>query len=110
MSGKVRRGGWGGIWGAAPPFGGGRALFWGVLGVFWVVFFSSALFWRMEELGDALRSHHNIEDFASLLLPAQVLGGGLDLGSLGGGGRCGVSTRRNLGFIWGSFGVSMGQT
>uniref|UniRef100_A0A8C3LQ75 DNA polymerase alpha subunit B N-terminal domain-containing protein n=1 Tax=Chrysolophus pictus TaxID=9089 RepID=A0A8C3LQ75_CHRPC len=29
------------------------------------------LFWRMEELGDALRSHHNIEDFASLLLPAQ---------------------------------------
>ncbi|XP_042748285.1 DNA polymerase alpha subunit B-like, partial [Lagopus leucura] len=27
-----------------------------------------ALFWRMEELGDALRSHHNIEDFASLLL------------------------------------------
>ncbi|NXF55247.1 DPOA2 polymerase, partial [Oceanites oceanicus] len=30
-----------------------------------------ALSWRIEELGDALKSHHRLEDFAPLLLPAQ---------------------------------------
>ncbi|XP_055649233.1 LOW QUALITY PROTEIN: DNA polymerase alpha subunit B [Falco peregrinus] len=30
-----------------------------------------ALLWRMEELGTALRSHHHLEDFASVSLPAQ---------------------------------------
>ncbi|XP_040437251.1 DNA polymerase alpha subunit B isoform X1 [Falco naumanni] len=29
------------------------------------------LLWRMEELGDALKSHHHLEDFASVSLPAQ---------------------------------------
>ncbi|XP_075382235.1 DNA polymerase alpha subunit B [Mycteria americana] len=29
------------------------------------------LSWRIEELGDALKSHHHLEDFASVLLPAQ---------------------------------------
>ncbi|NXW10639.1 DPOA2 polymerase, partial [Fregetta grallaria] len=30
-----------------------------------------ALSWRIEELGEALKSHHRLEDFAPLLLPAQ---------------------------------------
>ncbi|NXT38929.1 DPOA2 polymerase, partial [Pelecanoides urinatrix] len=30
-----------------------------------------ALCWRIEELGDALKNHHHLEDFASALLPAQ---------------------------------------
>ncbi|NXT26527.1 DPOA2 polymerase, partial [Syrrhaptes paradoxus] len=30
-----------------------------------------ALSWRIEELGDALKSRHHLEDFASVLLPAQ---------------------------------------
>ncbi|NXV77345.1 DPOA2 polymerase, partial [Atlantisia rogersi] len=30
-----------------------------------------ALSWRMEELGDALRTHHHLDDFASAQLPAQ---------------------------------------
>lgn len=30
------------------------------------------LSWRIEELGDALKSHHHLEDFASVLLPVQV--------------------------------------
>ncbi|XP_010191528.1 PREDICTED: DNA polymerase alpha subunit B, partial [Mesitornis unicolor] len=29
------------------------------------------LSWRIEELGDALKSHHRLEDFASVALPAQ---------------------------------------
>ncbi|NXC78402.1 DPOA2 polymerase, partial [Anhinga anhinga] len=29
------------------------------------------LSWRIEELGDALKSHHRLEDFASVTLPAQ---------------------------------------
>ncbi|KAF1420318.1 DNA polymerase alpha subunit B, partial [Spheniscus magellanicus] len=29
------------------------------------------LSWRIEELGDALKSHHHLEDFAPVLLPAQ---------------------------------------
>ncbi|XP_040977879.1 DNA polymerase alpha subunit B isoform X1 [Aquila chrysaetos chrysaetos] len=29
------------------------------------------LSWRIEELGDVLKSHHHLEDFASVLLPAQ---------------------------------------
>ncbi|NXY78537.1 DPOA2 polymerase, partial [Glareola pratincola] len=29
------------------------------------------LSWRIEELGDALKSHHRLEEFASVLLPAQ---------------------------------------
>ncbi|XP_028940276.1 DNA polymerase alpha subunit B, partial [Antrostomus carolinensis] len=29
------------------------------------------LSWRIEELGDTLKSHHHLEDFASVLLPAQ---------------------------------------
>ncbi|KAF1594469.1 DNA polymerase alpha subunit B, partial [Eudyptes moseleyi] len=29
------------------------------------------LSWRIEELGDALKSHHHLEDFAPALLPAQ---------------------------------------
>uniref|UniRef100_A0A8C6J9H5 DNA polymerase alpha subunit B n=1 Tax=Melopsittacus undulatus TaxID=13146 RepID=A0A8C6J9H5_MELUD len=29
------------------------------------------LLWRIEELGDALKSHHHLEGFASVLLPAQ---------------------------------------
>lgn len=31
-----------------------------------------ALLWRMEELGEALRSHYGLDDFAPLSLPAQV--------------------------------------
>ncbi|XP_075597583.1 DNA polymerase alpha subunit B [Balearica regulorum gibbericeps] len=30
-----------------------------------------ALSWRIEELGDVLKSHHHLDDFASVLLPAQ---------------------------------------
>ncbi|NWQ92741.1 DPOA2 polymerase, partial [Burhinus bistriatus] len=29
------------------------------------------LLWRIQELGDVLKSHHHLEDFASVLLPAQ---------------------------------------
>ncbi|XP_061300077.1 DNA polymerase alpha subunit B [Pezoporus flaviventris] len=29
------------------------------------------LLWRIEELGDALKNHHHLEDFTSVLLPAQ---------------------------------------
>lgn len=30
------------------------------------------MLWRMEELGDALKRHHRLEDFAAVTLPAQV--------------------------------------
>lgn len=40
----------------------------GGFGVFWTV-----MLWRMEELGDALKCHHQLEDFASVTLPAQVM-------------------------------------
>ena len=49
-----------------PVFGG---VFWGADDA---CVLSVALSWRIEELGDALKSHHRLEDFASVFLPAQV--------------------------------------
>ena len=69
----------------------------------------SVLLWRMEQIGAALRSHHCIPEFGSLLLPAQV-------GSLWGaafgvitGNRSGVFMGQDLGSMGDRFGVFMGQ-
>ncbi|XP_032297560.1 DNA polymerase alpha subunit B [Coturnix japonica] len=61
-----------GVFGALTLMGCDSVGFWGVispfLGCFWGFL---VLFWRMEELGDALKAQHNIEEFGSLLIPAQ---------------------------------------
>uniref|UniRef100_A0A8V0XAW8 DNA polymerase alpha 2, accessory subunit n=1 Tax=Gallus gallus TaxID=9031 RepID=A0A8V0XAW8_CHICK len=55
-----------GVWGGAPAFGVPQPYFGAAVG-----FPLSVLLWRMEQIGAALRSHHCIPEFGSLLLPAQ---------------------------------------
>lgn len=50
------------IWVVTLVFGGGL----------WCFSPSVVLSWRIEELGDALKNHHHLEEFTSVLLPAQV--------------------------------------
>lgn len=92
------------MWGGAPAFGVPQPYFGAAVG-----FPLSVLLWRMEQIGAALRSHHCIPEFGSLLLPAQV-------GSLWGaafgvitGNRSGVFMGQDLGSMGDRFGVFMGQ-
>lgn len=77
------------MWGGAPAFGVPQPYFGAAVG-----FPLSVLLWRMEQIGAALRSHHCIPEFGSLLLPAQV-------GSLW-GAAFGVVTGQGLGSLRGT--------